>query len=143
MLNGFILLFGISGGELLIIFLLAIVVFGPSKIPEIARMIAKGVNEVKKVQREINTEINRYSGDIEREARQMQRSLDDLKNDMLNPSSAKLSVSDELNDVIPNVYEVADNDTFDQKPADDAKMEDMVEEEEPIVVEKVKRKKAH
>jgi len=141
MLNGFILLFGISGGELLIIFLLAIVVFGPSKIPEIARMIAKGVNEVKKVQREINTEINRYSGDIEREARQMQRSLDDLKNDMLNPSSAKLSVSDELNDVIPNVYEVADNDTFDQKPADDAKMEDMVEEEEPIVVEKVKRKK--
>ncbi|HAJ98467.1 MAG TPA: twin-arginine translocase TatA/TatE family subunit, partial [Bacteroidales bacterium] len=76
MLNGFILLFGISGGELLIIFLLAIVVFGPSKIPEIARMIAKGVNEVKKVQREINTEINRYSGDIEREARQMQRSLD-------------------------------------------------------------------
>jgi len=141
MLNGFILLFGISGGELLIIFLLAIVVFGPSKIPEIARMIAKGVNEVKKVQREINTEINRYSGDIEREARQMQRSLDDLKNDMLNPSSAKLSVSDELNDVIPNVYEVADNDTFDQKPADDAKIEDMVEEEEPIVVEKVKRKK--
>jgi|GEM_PF-410813 len=108
MLPGFAILFGISGGELLIIFLLALLVFGPGKIPEIARMIAKGVNEVKKVQREINSEIHRYSGDIEREARQMQRGIDDLKNDLLNPMDVKLSVTDDFDKSIPDVYEQPD-----------------------------------
>lgn len=108
MLPGFAILFGISGGELLIIFLLALVVFGPGKIPEIARMLAKGVNEVKKVQREINSEIHRYSGDIEREARQMQRGIDDLKNDLLNSTDVKLSVTDDFDKSIPEVYEQAD-----------------------------------
>jgi len=105
MLPGFAILFGISGGELLIIFLLALVVFGPGKIPEIARMLAKGVNEVKKVQREINSEIHRYSGDIEREARQMQKGIDDLKNDLLNPTDVKLSVTDDFDKSIPDVYD--------------------------------------
>ena len=50
-----ILLFGISGGEILIILLAVLVLFGPKKIPEIARMLGRGINDFKKVQREINT----------------------------------------------------------------------------------------
>ncbi len=67
----FILLFGISGGEILILLLLVLILFGPKKIPEIARMVGKGIGEVKKVQREINSEIHRYSSEIEKEARAM------------------------------------------------------------------------
>lgn len=77
-----ILLFGISGGEILIILLAVLLLFGPSKIPEIARMIGRGINEVKKVQREINTEINRYTADIETEARSMQNDINKLTRDM-------------------------------------------------------------
>ncbi|MEE4178060.1 MAG: twin-arginine translocase TatA/TatE family subunit [Bacteroides sp.] len=77
-----ILLFGISGGEILIILLAVLVLFGPKKIPEIARMLGRGINEVKKVQREINTEIHRYSADIEQEARKVQHSIDKMKKDL-------------------------------------------------------------
>ena len=71
-----ILLFGISGGEILILLLLVLLLFGPGKIPEMARMVGRGMREVKKVQREINTEIHRYSSDIEKEAREMRSNLE-------------------------------------------------------------------
>jgi TatA/E family protein of Tat protein translocase len=73
------LLFGVSGGEILILLLLVLVLFGPSKIPEIARMLGRGINEVKKVQREINTEIHRYSSEIEKETSKMQSEINQLK----------------------------------------------------------------
>ena len=69
-------LFGISGGEILILLLIVLLLFGPSKIPEIARMLGRGINEVKKVQREINTEIYRYSADVEKEARELKSTVD-------------------------------------------------------------------
>lgn len=67
-----ILLFGISGGEILMLILLVLLLFGPKKIPEIARMIGKGLGEVRKVQREINSEIHRYSSEMEGEVRRME-----------------------------------------------------------------------
>jgi len=80
-----ILLFGISGGEILIILVAVLLLFGPKKIPEIARMIGRGINEVKKVQREINSEIHRYSADIENEARDVQQKIDKLTKDIAAP----------------------------------------------------------
>jgi len=69
-ISGFsILLFGISGGEIFIIVLLILIFFGPKRIPEIARTLGKGINEIKKVQRDINAEINRYSDEIENPAK--------------------------------------------------------------------------
>lgn len=67
-----ILLFGISGGEILMLILLVLLLFGPKKIPEIARMLGKGLGEVRKVQREINSEIHRYSSEMEGEVRKME-----------------------------------------------------------------------
>ena len=84
-ISAYILLFGISGGEILIILLAVLLLFGPKKIPEIARMIGRGINEVKKVQREINSEIHRYSADIENEARDVQQKIDKLTKDMTTP----------------------------------------------------------
>ncbi len=81
MINIFPLLFGISGGEILILLLLVLLLFGPKKIPEIARMLGRGMNEVKKVQREINTEIHRYSSEIETEAKEMESEINKLKKD--------------------------------------------------------------
>jgi len=101
----FILLFGISGGELLIILLLALLLFGPGKIPEIARMIGKGINEVKKVQQEINSEIHRYSGEIEQEARNIQKGIDNFSRDLTNPGSNKLGITDEPGDIQANDQE--------------------------------------
>lgn len=73
-----VILFGISGGELLILLLVVLVLFGPAKIPEIARMVGRGMKEVRKVQREINTEIHRYSSDIDRETKSMESDIREM-----------------------------------------------------------------
>lgn len=74
----FVILFGISGGELLILLLVVLLLFGPAKIPEIARMVGRGMKEVRKVQREINTEIHRYSSDIDRETKSMESDIREM-----------------------------------------------------------------
>ncbi|MFO7978044.1 MAG: twin-arginine translocase TatA/TatE family subunit [Bacteroidales bacterium] len=73
-----ILLFGISGGEIMVIILLVIMLFGPKKIPEIARMMGRGITEFRRVQREINTEINRFSNEVETQTRNMQSEIDGM-----------------------------------------------------------------
>lgn len=59
-----LLFFNISGGEIFIIVLIVFIIFGPDKIPEIARWIGKGVSEIKKATSEIKDEIDRETGDI-------------------------------------------------------------------------------
>jgi len=56
--------FDISGGEIFVILLVVFVVFGPDKIPEIARWIGKSVNEIKKATNEITEEISKETKDI-------------------------------------------------------------------------------
>lgn len=78
-----ILLFlDVSGGELLVIILVVFLVFGPQKMPDIARKIGKAVNEMK-----------RASNDLTREFRQ---ETSGLRDEILN---AQNKVKDELGSV--------------------------------------------
>jgi TatA/E family protein of Tat protein translocase len=45
--------FGIGGTELLIVALFAFIIFGPDKIPEIARTVSKAVNMFKRTQEDM------------------------------------------------------------------------------------------
>jgi TatA/E family protein of Tat protein translocase len=81
-------LFGISGGEILILLLLVLLLFGPSKIPEIARMLGKGMGEIRKMQGEINAEINRYSSDVDRDTKILQEDIDNLRRELDRRKSA-------------------------------------------------------
>ena len=67
--------FDISGGEIFVILLVVFIIFGPDKIPEIARWIGKSVNEIKRATSEITDEISKETKDI-REA------ADKLKDDI-------------------------------------------------------------
>lgn len=67
--------FNISGGEIFIILIVVFLIFGPDKIPEIARWLGKGVGEVKKATSEIRDEITRETGDIKKEADNLKRDL--------------------------------------------------------------------
>jgi TatA/E family protein of Tat protein translocase len=60
-----LLFFDISAGELIIILLVAFVVFGPSRIPEIARKIGRGLNEVRRASDEIKREISKETSKME------------------------------------------------------------------------------
>ena len=70
--------FNISGGEIFIVILMVFIIFGPDKIPEIARWIGKGVNEIKKATSEIREEIDKETGDIRKAANKIK---DDFNNE--------------------------------------------------------------
>lgn len=59
-----LLFLDISSGELIIIVLAVVLIFGPRKIPEIARQLGKGMNEVRRVTNDIRREIREESNKI-------------------------------------------------------------------------------
>lgn len=63
--------FDISGGEILVILLVVFIIFGPDKIPEIARWFGKGMSEIRKATSEIQEEITRETGDLNNAAKKI------------------------------------------------------------------------
>lgn len=57
---------GIGGPELLVIFLVVLLVFGPRKIPEVARGVGKGLREIRKLTTEFQREMNLSDAEDER-----------------------------------------------------------------------------
>lgn len=53
----------LSGGEIVVVLLLVVMLFGADKIPEIARGLGKGIREVRNAADDIKDEINRSSTD--------------------------------------------------------------------------------
>ena len=66
-----LLFLDISFGEIFIIVAVIFIIFGPQKIPEIARKVGKGMREIKKasseIKREIHQEANNYKTDLDLE----------------------------------------------------------------------------
>ena len=52
-------MFGIGGSELIFIILIAVMLFGADKIPEIARTLGKGMAQLKNATEDIKSEINK------------------------------------------------------------------------------------
>ena len=51
-------MFGLGGTELLVLFVIILLIFGPSQIPKMARGLGQAMREFRKAQREIHDEIN-------------------------------------------------------------------------------------
>ncbi len=52
-------MFGLGGGELLLIFVIALLFLGPKKIPELAKGLGQAVREFQKARDEMMSEINK------------------------------------------------------------------------------------
>lgn len=57
-------MFGIGGGEFFVIILIVLMLFGSDKIPEIARTLGKGFQQLKNATNDIKGEIHR-SADVD------------------------------------------------------------------------------
>ncbi len=66
-------MFGIGTPELLMILLVALIVLGPQRLPEIARAIGKGLAELRKATSGITTELERARWMLEEEIRSAER----------------------------------------------------------------------
>lgn len=58
-------MFGIGGGELLLIIVIALMLFGADKIPDIARMLGKGMAQIKNATNDIKQEISKATSEEE------------------------------------------------------------------------------
>jgi|FLOH01.1.fsa_nt_gi Tat protein translocase TatB subunit len=64
-----LLFFDFGAGEIMLVVLAILLVFGPGKIPEIARTLGKFINEIKRASEDIKTEINREADRQDRDKR--------------------------------------------------------------------------
>ena len=66
-----LLFLDISFGEIFIVITVIFIIFGPQKIPELARKFGKGMREIKKasseIQREIKQEVSNFKTDVDME----------------------------------------------------------------------------
>ena len=60
-MNTTLAVLGLSGGELVLVLVVILVLFGAKRIPEFAKGLGKGINEFKKASREVTDEIERAS----------------------------------------------------------------------------------
>ncbi len=74
MSSSLLLFLDISGGEFLIILLVAFFVFGPRKLPEIARKLGRTMNEIKSVSGELTREFKDETRNITSELRNARES---------------------------------------------------------------------
>lgn len=77
----FMLFLSPSGGEIIIVLIAVLLLFGADKIPELARGVGKGIREIKNATGEIQNEItkNVVSKDIQ-EIKKLKDDLDITKN---------------------------------------------------------------
>ncbi len=59
----------LGGQEMIFICLLALLLFGPKKLPELGRMLGKGLTEFRRAKNELKTTFESHMQELEREAR--------------------------------------------------------------------------
>ena len=57
----------IGAGELMVIFLVVLLLFGGKKLPELAKGLGKGMREFKKATREVQSEIHNIERQVQEE----------------------------------------------------------------------------
>jgi TatA/E family protein of Tat protein translocase len=105
MQTGVLLFLDISGGEFLIILLAVFLIFGPKKMPEVARKIGRVMNELKKASSDITKEFREETNVITREissAREnIRRETENIRKEI--PDLATISTED--TSIYPEVIE--------------------------------------
>jgi Tat protein translocase TatB subunit len=115
-------MFGIGLPELLIIMVIALVVIGPSKLPDIAKALGKGMAEFRKASQEIKDSFN------------LDEEINDIKNDLSEGTIDSIgeydySSYDDKKDDDPEEKTDSDDAVVEAEPEDDNK--ETVAEAEP------------
>lgn len=101
------LLFLPSGGELIIVLAVVLLLFGAKSIPDIARMLGKGMNEFRRASDEIKRELRDQTSDIRDDINDTRSFIDD------EVDNVKKAVDTDLSDD-KDPYELANGTAHDE-----------------------------
>jgi sec-independent protein translocase protein TatA len=84
--------------ELILIFVIALLVFGPKKLPEIGRSVGKALREFKKTSEEIKSRIEEEidASEIKDIRKDIQTGVDDLKTSVKDLTSGVTDIKNEI-----------------------------------------------
>jgi len=112
-----LLFFDFGSGEIMLIVLAIFLIFGPDKIPGMARSFGKFINEMKRASEDIKSEINREADKKDREKRlqEYKSNLKDVDNGLHSQARKTSTINDEPPATDNNSKEnkVKDNDSVD------------------------------
>ncbi len=89
-------MFNIGFSEALIIFLVALIVLGPEKLPEVGRFLAKLSLEVKKAIDELKRELELE--EVEKDLKEAKKEIEELKEDVTDPMKLLDKLDPKIND---------------------------------------------
>ena len=72
----------IGMGEVVVLFVLALLIFGPKKLPELGKTFGKGMAEFKRASNELRTTFQREMDNIEHETREVGSLATDVRRDI-------------------------------------------------------------
>jgi TatA/E family protein of Tat protein translocase len=75
-------LFGVSMGEVVLIFLVVLMLFGSKTIPDLARSIGKGMNEFRKATDDIKREFEQSTSELKQELTELESNVRQNSNEI-------------------------------------------------------------
>ena len=72
----------ISGAEIVFVFMVVLLVFGANRIPDIARTLAKGIQQVKTASRDFREEIEKSAEAQGLDTKELQKEVNDIKKEL-------------------------------------------------------------
>lgn len=84
MIDSILIFLNLGGGEVFIIVLVIILLFGPDKLPELAKGLGKGIREINDAKNQIQNEIQKSTSgikeDIEKHTSEIQEEINKVNN---------------------------------------------------------------
>jgi sec-independent protein translocase protein TatA len=72
----------ISGAKIVFVFVVVLLVFGADRIPDIARTLAKGIQQVKAASRDFREEIEKSAEAQGLDTKELQKEVNDMKKEL-------------------------------------------------------------
>ncbi len=109
-------MFGIGMPELIIIFVIALIIIGPKKLPDLARALGKGMAEFRKATDDLKT--NLHMEDVEGELKGMEEELADSVSGLIDASEIGEETKEE-DDIKSEATEGENKESVTEKKEDD------------------------